>query len=627
MSRSLKIAVVQFNPVVGAVEDNCARMLTFYRKADAEGVDLVIFPEMATTGYPIEDLALSGPFVRNALKHQQELMSNISLAKSQAGVLFGAIGVGDDGSLKASNTAILYDPVENKHSFTTKYELPNYGVFDEKRVFVQNDIEKTWSLRFRGTSLGVMICEDCWFPTVTEKLIGRGADILIALNGSPFEDGKDRVRYSVVNQRILESAVYVSDVDGDRALPFLYVNLVGGQDELVFDGGSFAITQAGVKQMAFFKETTEYVTITLGRQSINHPEYVSEEIDNIEAIYSACVLGLRDYMIKQGFKSVTLGMSGGVDSGIVAAIACDAIGPENVHLVRLPSKYSSDGSLHDAARAAISLGAPIRTINIEPVVNALRTVYSSAEPATPVINPLVNEWGKGLTGVADENIQARARGNILMAISNQEGHLLLTTGNKSEVSVGYSTLYGDMAGGFNPIKDCYKTTVWAMCHYRNSLNVYDLLRLRFLGAVGDMVPDEIITKPPSAELRPDQQDSDSLPPYEVLDRILKGLIEEQDSVTGVFDDMIYDGIKDFDINTVRKIRWLVDRAEYKRRQAAPGIKLTSKLHGRERRYPIVNKFSGESTSSNDPTNAAGDDSAPVSPFNETITEDQSVLAE
>jgi len=297
------------------------------------------------------------------------------------------------------------------------------------------------------------------------------------------------------------------------------------------------------------------------------------------------VLGLRDYMRKQGFKTAVLGTSGGVDSGIVAAIAADAIGPENVHLVRLPSKFSSEGSLTDAANAAIRLGSPIRTIAIEPIVDALRLAYVGAQPATPTINDRIDEWRNGLTGVADENIQARARGNILMAISNQEGHLLLTTGNKSEVSVGYSTLYGDMAGGFNPIKDCYKTTVWDMCRWRNARDVDDLVKEGFLGREAIVVPEEIIVKPPSAELRPDQQDSDSLPPYEILDTILRHMIEDQ---MGILD--IVDALDGYDPVMVSRVRFLLDRAEYKRRQSAPGVKITSKLHGRERRVPIINHY-------------------------------------
>ena len=593
---NLKIAVVQFNPTVGALAENRDRILEKYREAAAQRVDLVVFPEMAVTGYPIEDLAASPSFVTAAHEAAQEIVDTISREYDEAsrngertnsaGILFGCltkIDYADGEDQIARNSALLYDPLAHVSYLTHKYELPNYGVFDEKRVFKAIDLDKIKPLKFRGAKLGVMICEDCWFPTVHEKM--RSADIIIALNGSPYEIAKNVRRIHVARDRQREGALFVSGKDYDGwCQPFLYVNMVGGQDELVFDGGSFMLSSFGFKQLPFFSETIEYLDVYLGLQKTPNIEW--PEPSGTASIYQACVLGLRDYMRKQGFRTAVLGMSGGVDSGIVAAIAADAIGPENVHLVRLPSNFSSSGSLTDASRAAVRLGSPIRTILIEPIVDALRAAYVSATPSTPIVNHQRDVWQKGLDGTADENIQARARGNILMAISNQEGHILLTTGNKSEVSVGYSTLYGDMAGGFNPIKDCYKTTVWDMCRYRNALTQDDITGMGFLGRVGEMVPEEIIVKPPSAELRPDQQDSDSLPPYEVLDSILRKLIEQQMSVADI---MEYE--PSYDLATVSRIRFLLDRAEYKRRQAAPGIKITSKLHSRERRVPIINHFS------------------------------------
>ncbi len=599
----MKIAVLQLNPVVGDLEGNMAMLLAAYDEAAKGGAELVVAAECVLTGYPLEDLVLRESFVMAVVEKVSEVCQAVRASGHTATLIFGTPypDAFEDG---CNNVAILVDPLTEDRRIQTvaKWELPNYGVFDEKRVFLRNRIPPH-VLSWRGHEIGLMICEDGWFPAVSKELKDGGAKFLISINGSPFEVGKNVTRRQVIANRIKETG-----------LPFLYVNMVGGQDELVFDGGSFLYDGNGVQEAphfeegVFFFETeiekgTRYVQDdkliaairddgsfafwnTDPRPLVTLDNYPTVEPTGVGDIYRACVVGLRDYMTKQGFKSAVLGYSGGVDSGIVAAIACDALGHENVLLVRLPSKFSSDGSLTDAEQGAKRLGAAMRTINIEPIVASLRHAYeASFVQNTPPDWKPGDTWPR-LTGTADENIQARARGNILMAISNQEGHILLTTGNKSEVSVGYSTLYGDMSGGFNPIKDCYKVTVWELCRWRNALTAGEIRNLGFKGVAAEVVPEAIIVKPPSAELRPDQKDEDSLPPYPVLDAILKAMVEEELSVFEIVEKL------DLDLEVVQRIRRLLDNAEYKRRQAAPGVKISSKLHGRERRYPIVNKWRG-----------------------------------
>lgn len=605
-----KIAVVQFNPTVGDLEANYHEIIRLYDVASVDGkADIVIFPECALTGYPIEDLVLRESFMDAVHEYNNLIKKHVWRNRTCTKLIYGTPVMYEDG--RPRNCAYYLDPLLQLRRLVAKQELPNYGVFDEKRVFAAGDDQRI--LITPHGNIGLMICEDCWFPAVSEELAAQGADLLISINGSPFEMGKNVVRRQVIANRIKETGV-----------PFLYVNMVGGQDELVFDGGSFLydgkeIQEAphfedGVSYFYFQAKSEEEITIQAKIAFNAIPPYDDERewdevgtntqndwkrkvsrisLDNyptvqptgIKEVYQAMVLGTRDYLRKTGTKSVVLGYSGGVDSGLVAAIACDAIGHENVLLVRLPSKFSSEGSLTDAAEGAKRLGASMRTILIEPIVDSLRYAYAqSFVQNTPDAWEPGDKWPR-LTGVADENIQARARGNILMAISNQEGHMVLTTGNKSEVSVGYATLYGDMSGGFNPIKDAYKTTVWELCRWRNGLTSGEIRDLGFKGATTEVVPEAIISKPPSAELRANQQDTDSLPPYDVLDAILKGLIERERSVK----DMVAEGFAE---DVVRRVRNLVDNAEYKRRQAAPGIKITSKIHGRDRRYPIVNKWRG-----------------------------------
>lgn len=608
-----KIAIVQFNPIVGDIDGNTNRIIAAYDEAASEGADLVVFPECALTGYPLEDLVLRESFMDAVAEKVKFINTTICANKTGPAIIYGTPRRVPRG---IRNVAYMVDPQIPPYSpqdgqylcsiqAISKTELPNYGVFDEKRVFISG--ERPYPIDFRGHKIGLMICEDCWFPRVSKEMMDQGAQFLISINGSPFEVGKNVVRHNVIKDRVNETG-----------LPFLYVNMVGGQDELVFDGGSF-LYDGNLKDFPSFKEDTFYVEVNISSdnryinnageaiihisddgehsQWIKPPEplvtvdnYPTVEPTGFPEIYQACVLGTRDYMQKQGFKSVVIGYSGGVDSGLVAAIAADAVGPDNVHLVRLPSKYSSQHSLNDAAAGSDRLHAKMRSIYIEPVVEALRQAYANATDHGNYPEHNVYNGGhenlnpRKLVGVADENIQARARGNILMAISNQEHHLLLTTGNKSEVSVGYATLYGDMSGGFNPIKDLYKTTVWELCRWRNNLSAQDIEHFGFFGTNDEVVPEAIITKPPSAELRPDQFDEQSLPPYPVLDSLLRGMIEDELSV----DEIAMRN--NLDRSVVMKIRQLVDNAEYKRRQAAPGVKITSKIHGRDRRYPIVNKW-------------------------------------
>ena len=568
----MKFAIAQLNPKVGDLQGNMQKIMDAYYEGVANGADVVVCPESVLTGYPLEDLVLRQSFMDAVDVCIGHIVEDVNKSGHDTALIFGTPKVFDG---LTYNAAIVLAPADQPNvQWVVKRELPNYGVFDEKRHFEAGGFPPH-IVEIKGHKVGLMICEDCWFPQVSNELSNDGAAILISINGSPYEMGKNVTRRKVIAKRIKETG-----------LPFMYVNAVGGQDELVFDGGSFYYDGKTLQEAPVFAEGISYFDVNLPftdgiPAAITLDNYPIVEASDVASVYQAIVLGVRDYMTKQGFKSGLLGYSGGVDSGIVAAILCDAIGAENVHLVRLPSKFSSDHSLTDAAHGAARLGAPMRTIAIEPVVNALRQAYATTQH---------HEGGpqqRVLTGAADENIQARARGNILMAISNQEGHLLLTTGNRSEVSVGYATLYGDMSGGFNPIKDCYKTMVWALCRWRNGLTPNDVSDFGFLGKGDvDVVPEAIIVKPPSAELRADQKDTDSLPPYETLDKILIGFIEREKSSA----EIVASGVADE--ATVTRMRRLVDMAEYKRRQAAPGVKITSKLYGRDRRYPIVNGWRG-----------------------------------
>ena len=574
------IALCSINPVVGALDANVDRIMAAYREAATQGAHIVLTPEMSLTGYPLEDLTQRSAFLRDVEIARAKLCGMVLDSGLQATLVFGhpTDAAKHDGNRRlVFNSVTVYDPTTGSTDLVHKTELPNYGVFDEKRNYLEGPHPRV--VRWRGLRLGVLVCEDGWFDAVTDKLTAQGADVLLWVNGSPFAAGKNVQRRDHASNRVARARV-----------PIAYVNLDGGQDELVFDGDCFAFDGSSYVQTGLFRETVQVVSFDLtsgagARDAATrggpYPRLPAVTPTGVEAIYGAIVQGLKDYIGKSRFSKVVLGYSGGVDSGLVAALAADALGPQNVLLVRLPSKYSSDGSKDDAWTGAVRLGCPLRTVNIEPMVEMSRKLYSGMiydmSENVPAAMPV-------LTGVADENIQARARGNILMSISNQEGYMLLTTTNKSEGICGYGTLNGDLSGGFAPLKDVLKTLVWDLCRYRNGLDADELERLSYQGPVGDVVPEEIISKPPSAELRPDQQDSDSLPPYPVLDAIIVNLVDNERTINETVDE----GIADLD--TVIRVQTLVYNAEYKRRLGAPGVKIGNKLLGRDRRYPIVNGY-------------------------------------
>ncbi len=546
----LRIAVAQLNPVVGDVEGNLARAREARADAARHGADLVLFTELFLAGYPPEDLVLKPAFVESC-RHAAD-----SLAKDTAdggpGVIIGlpvrkgeflhnAVAVLDGGEIVAERF---------------KVDLPNYGEFDEKRVFQPGPMPGPVS--FRGVRIGLPICEDIWGDLgVCETLIESGAELLLVPNGSPYYRGKVDVRQQVVVRQVVESGAAI-----------LYANMLGGQDELIFDGASFAI--GADKSLAFqMSQFEEAVVVTTwhrkgdGWWCSDGPMSIIPEAE--EADYRACMLGLRDYVNKNGFKNVVLGMSGGIDSALCAALAVDALGEERLRAVMLPYTYTSEESLKDAKDCAEALGC---RYDIVPIF----------EPVEGFTNALSELFAGTNEGVTEENLQSRTRGTILMAISNKFGSMVVTTGNKSEMSVGYATLYGDMNGGFNPIKDLYKMQVYALARWRNGT-----VPPGAMGPTGKVIPANIIDKAPSAELRPDQTDQDSLPPYPVLDDILECLVEAELSVDAIV-------ARGHDRDLVHRIEHLLYIAEYKRRQAAPGVKITKKNFGRDRRYPITNRF-------------------------------------
>lgn len=528
MAHPLSLTLAQLNPVVGDIAGNAAKILDVWKNSSA---DLVVFAEMVICGYPPEDLVLKPGFIDTVHQHIEQLCKDsegfgaaalISCPWRIDGNVYNAVHVIQGGKIVHTQT---------------KHHLPNYGVFDEYRVFKSGPLPAPFE--FNGQKLGILICEDMWYPNVAVHLKDAGAELFIIPNGSPFEVTKDETRVDIARKRIQETG-----------LPIVYVNQVGGQDELVFDGASFVMGTDGdiLFQAPEFEEGV--YNITLDGSTVSS-EASTENLSGAEELYGALKLGLRDYIGKNGFPGLVLGLSGGIDSALAATIAVDALGPERVQCVMMPSPYTSQDSLDDAKAVADNLGCDYEIIPIEQAMNAFEGTIDN------------------LNGIAHENMQSRVRGLILMSLSNMSGKMVLSNGNKSEMAVGYATLYGDMCGGYNVIKDLYKMQVYALAEWRNTQ--------------GTVIPERILTKAPTAELKDNQTDQDSLPPYEILDGILECLIEEDLSVA----DIVKRG---FEKETVLQVWKLLDRAEYKRRQSAPGVKITSRNFGRDRRYPITNHY-------------------------------------
>ena len=541
---------MQLSQRIGDLAGNAEQMLEWRAKAAAEGADLVLVPELQLTGYPPEDLVLKPEFVRQTMETAERLVA--ATVDGGPALLFGSIhaegGVNYNCVILAEGGRIV--------GRRLKHELPNYGTFDEKRVFTSGPLPEP--ILFRGVKLGVPICEDIWLESVCQHLADAGADMLLVPNGSPYETDKDDQRQRLVRERAIETG-----------LPIVYLNRVGGQDELVFDGSSFVTNDDGgiAVLMPDFEEAmaiTDWVRTPNGWRC--EPGERATLSPYPEDMYRAMMVALRDYVRANGFPGVILGLSGGIDSALSAAVAVDALGADKVWCVMLPSKYTSDESLEDAAECARLLGVRHDVIPIVPGVDALDEMLA---PCFEGDN----------SGIAAENIQSRLRMVTLMGLSNKFGHMLLTTGNKSEMSVGYATLYGDMAGGYSVLKDAYKTTCFALSRWRNANRPKG-----GLGPEGPVMPQRVIDKPPTAELRPNQKDEDSLPPYAMLDRILEALVEKELSVRETV------AVTGADPAVVADIEKKLLRAEYKRRQAPPGVKLGTRNFGRDRRYPITNSF-------------------------------------
>ncbi|MCW2317702.1 NAD+ synthase [Rhodoblastus acidophilus] len=555
----LVLALAQVNSTVGAVEDNLSRARIARKRAAELGADLVMFSELFLAGYPPEDLVLKPAFQDACGGALEDLARDtadggpavlIGLPWMQDGFCHNAYALLEGGRIAAVRR---------------KVDLPNYGVFDEKRVFHPGPMPGP--VDFRGVRLGLPICEDIWQADVVETLAETGADILLSPNGSPYWRSKDDERLAVATARVVESG-----------LPLVYLNQIGGQDELAFDGASFIVNPdcAVAGRLPAFEECVARAVFERGAagwRCVEAPD--AAQLGDDEADYAACVLGLRDYVRKNGFPGVALGMSGGVDSALCAALAVDALGADKVHAIMLPYRFTSGESLRDAEDCARALGLRYDVTPIAAAVEGVEQALSGLFAGTQ-------------RGVTEENIQARARGLILMSVSNKFGPMLVTTGNKSEMSVGYATLYGDMNGGFNPIKDLYKTEVFRLCRLRNRWKPFGAL-----GPDGVVIPENIITKPPTAELRENQKDQDSLPPYDALDDMLECLVEKDMRVAEIVS-------RGHDVETVKKIERLLYLAEYKRRQSAPGVKVTKKNFGRDRRYPIVNRFRDPGLSARQP---------------------------
>ena len=539
MTDSLRIALAQIDLAVGDVAGNTARILDYATRArDDLQADLIIFPELSVCGYPPEDLL----FHAGLRRRTEQAMTKILESVRGIAMLVGFPEYVDD---EIYNSCAVLEDGEVLCTYR-KQLLPNYSVFDEERYFGKG--RDATVVRINGIAVGLTICEDIWRPGPMNLARAAGAECILSINGSPFELNSQQRREDTARARVTETGV-----------PMVYLNMVGGQDELVFDGGSFGLQGNG--ELAFrmvpFDERLELVQLVAGAGGVDvETSDICEPLSTEASVYRALVSGTRDYVDKHGFPGVVIGLSGGIDSALVLAIACDALGPERVRAVMMPFRYTSTMSQEDAAEEAATLGVRYDVVPIEPIYTATTTQLA--------------ELFAGLEeDVTEENIQARCRGLLLMAISNKTGSMLLTTGNKSEMAVGYATLYGDMAGGFAPIKDCSKTLVYRLARYRNSL--------------GGVIPERVITRPPSAELRADQKDSDSLPDYSVLDPILEAFIEEDLSVDEIAE-------RGFDRDTVIRILGMVKSNEYKRRQAPPGVRISSRAFGRDWRYPITSGY-------------------------------------
>ncbi|MCY4498487.1 MAG: NAD+ synthase [Rhodospirillaceae bacterium] len=550
MTDCLRVAIAQLNPTMGDLAGNLALVRKARAEAAAQHADLVVTTELVMTGYPPEDLVLRQAFQDDAAQAVRDLASD---TRDSGPAIIVGVPWRVDGRLH--NAALLLADGDVAAQ-VNKFDLPNYGVFDEKRVFTPGSVPVP--VEWRGHRLGVMVCEDMWTPVPAKALASAGAEQLIVINGSPYEHDKSDERLALARERVRETG-----------LPLIYANQIGGQDEIVFDGASFVVNADGAvaTRLSSWREAvavTEWeINASSGWTCV--AGNVCDVADGLEGVYQAMVTGLRDYVQKNRFPGVVLGLSGGIDSALSAAVAVDALGAENVRCVMMPSVFTSRESLDDAAECASLLGAQLDDVPIVPAIEACDGMLARLFE------------GKG-PDITEENVQARMRGVLLMAVSNKFGHMVLTTGNKSEMSVGYATLYGDMCGGYSVLKDVYKTTVFALSRWRNQ-HVPE----GSLGPSGRVIPENIIVKPPTAELRLDQKDEDSLPPYDVLDDILRCLVEEEMA----FDKIVARG---HPVDVVARVENLLYIAEYKRRQAPPGVKITRKNFGRDRRYPITNRY-------------------------------------
>ena len=548
MKNNLKIALAQLNPIVGDVKGNIIKLIDIRNNLKDE-VDIIVAPELYVTGYPIDDLVLRNDFLE-LVENEINILAKIT-NDGKAAIVLGAPRK-EKNSIR--NSVFVLDDGKIT-SFRDKHNLPNSGVFDEQRIFSPGAL--SGPVKIRNVLIGLPICEDIWTENVIECLCETGAEIILSINASPYSLKKHDQRMSVAVSRVIESKI-----------PLIYLNRVGGQDELVFDGASFCLSHEGELsvQLKDFQEEILEIDLTKLNNNWICKGKINSISSNLEALYKSLVVSVRDYVRNNGFPGVVLGMSGGIDSALVAAIATDALGPERVRAVMMPSPYTSQESLEDAKLASSNLGVDYSYLDIKNGMDVIDNIL------------LGFEGDKVEPGITEENIQSRLMGLLLMAISNKYGSMVLATGNKSEYAVGYATLYGDMCGGFAVIKDVWKTDVFRLCEWRNSNKPSE-----FLGPNGTVIPERIISKPPSAELREDQKDTDSLPEYDILDTILRKLVEDNLSL----EKIVKEG---FDVKDVKKITMLLSKSEYKRFQSAPGPKVTEKAFGRDRRYPLTSGF-------------------------------------